>query len=937
MTGQPKILISPEEDREMARYLSRTMSISNWLAGFLVNRGIVTPREAGFFLFGDLSDLPCPFDLEGMDKAVKRIKKAIASQEKIMVYGDYDADGITATAILTLFLRKKGGIVFPFLPRREKEGYGLDSDAVTRAAEEGINLLITVDCGSKNPREVSLASSMGMDVVITDHHQIEDLPEACAVVNPHRPDNNYPYPDLAGAGVAFKLCQALEGRVSEYLKGLLPLVAIGTIADLVPLREENRILAREGLKEMEKTNFTGLRALLEKAGISGSINSGNIAFGVAPRLNAAGRLKTARIALELLLTEDPVKAERLSTVLDRLNRRRQGVEEKIVEEARGIFSARKKDLVLVGASEKWNPGVIGIAASKLVEEFSRPVLLIALEGNEGKGSGRSIPGFNLYQALKSVENCLVKYGGHPMAAGFTVEKSSIKELDEKINLFAREKIPEKLLRRRIAVEGPIDLDKADFLLMEDIEKLAPFGIGNPRPLFSNENLTVREKRQVGREGKHLQLKLGSDRATRQAIAFQMGSLFPQLKKGDGYQVVFAPRPNEWNGKKEIQLEVKDIAPSYIREKKQKGGDSRAFFCLVRSGDLARGRGEVLERVENEVRSTGRNAIYIAPTLNRLSQAWQQKPSRIECQLVSGMQQGYKVREALKRIKKKKPCLLFLSFPVFFYFFKRLTTAPLIFSWESPYPDFPPSTYFKFLESNLENWDKLYGMEFPENNWEIPFLPTREIKAGKPGIHFQKKGECRKPPDFSVPVCVFSSRRRKEAEKGSRDRQLVNPFQAVESGNEVLEVGDLPPTGGEFLSFLERWGGNRIIFPDRPETFTPPGRTIGREKLVRIYLEILAGDGVMTIVELGKNLEETPSVLKQALVIFQELGLVELMEKSAEKGFIINKTRGRNVDLFRSLRYNEFVNEKEAHLRWKELLEDSLSRFINVLGGAKNGP
>ncbi len=943
MTGSTKILIAPEENKEMVKYLSRTMDISRWLASFLVNRGIVTPREAGFFLFGDLCDLPSPFELKDMDKAVERINKAIKNLEEIMVYGDYDADGITATALLTHFLRKAGGKVFPFLPRREREGYGLDGEAVRKAAKSGIKLLITVDCGSKNADEISLGRSLGMDVIVTDHHQIEKLPPANAVINPHRTDDSYPFPDLAGVGVAYKLCQGTMEKIekpgcfSPQLGELLPLVAIGTVADLVSLREENRILVREGLRELEQTSFIGLKALLKKSGIEGQINSGNISFGLAPRLNAAGRLKTAKIALELLLTEDPLKAKRLSKILDRLNRRRQAVEEKIVNEAREIFSRRKTDRILLAASREWNPGVVGIAASKLVEEFSRPVLLIGLEGTEGKGSGRSIPGFDLYQALKSAEDCLVKFGGHPMAGGFTVEASKVDDLDRKMNQFALENLPDELLRKRISVEGLIDLEQTDFSLIDDIEKLAPFGIGNPRPLFSNESLTIRQKRQVGREGKHLQLKLASQgkKTFRQAIAFRMGSRYAELEKGKGYQVVFVPKTNEWNGRKEVQLEVKDISPSYIKEVTEKRESGRGSFSLLKSGNFKPGREKILKLIAEEIASSGKKGIYLAPTLRRLNRAWQKRPGKMECGFISGLKTKKEIRAAFKRLEGEEPFLLFMSFPVFFYYYPRLAFLPLILGWESPYPDFPPATFYRFLEKDLRKWEKFYGLEFSNFDWKLPFNPERELDLGQKEMVLQKIKREEMLNSFHFPLCVFSGKNKGKLSKNHVEKELIDSREAIKLKTDTLGIWGPPSTGGEFLSFLEEFQGERIVFAEGWEPMAKKSQLLDRDKMVRIYLELRGKDSPVLLENWKQKNQENPSLFMQALIIFQELGLVKITGKREDRRVEIKKTDGRNVDLFRSLRYNEFVNEKEAYLRWSEILNSSLSHFNNVLGGAEN--
>ncbi len=942
MKLQTKILISPEENREMIQYLSRTMSISRWLAGFLVNRGLLTPPEASFFLWGQLEDLPSPFELNDMEKAAQRIRQALKSKEKILIYGDYDADGITSTALLTRFLREEGGEVVSFLPRREREGYGLDEKVIKRAGQEGVQLLITVDCGSKDAGEVELAQSLGMEVIITDHHQVEELPAALAVINPHRQDNRYPYPQLAGVGVAFKLAQAVlqlkgeEDFSCSGLRKLLPLVAVGTVADLVPLRGENRVLVRAGLQEIERYPGPGLQALLQQAGIAEKIDSGNIAFGLAPRLNAAGRLKTAELALELLLTGDKSRAQRLSVVLDRLNSRRRGVGEQIVREARQVFSKREQDKVLVAASPRWNPGVIGIAASRLVDEFSRPVLLIGLEETEGKGSGRSVPGFNLYQALKQVENCLIRYGGHPMAAGFALAPAQVEQFTEEINEYARENLPQHLLKKRITVEGLLELEQTDYNLLADIEKLAPFGAGNPRPLFGNESLLIQEKKQVGRKGNHLKLRLGPTRKGifREAIAFGMGNLFSDLKKGSDYQFVFAPRSNEWNGRKEIQLEIKDIAPDYIREKKHITRQDSGSCTIIRSGQMEQGRYQLLEMMTEVLKENKRSGIYLAPTLYRLARAYQACPPGIEKTMLSGFHSRQLISTALHNLESKQPGILFLSLPLFYYFYNRLYTSGMHLGWESPYPDFPPATFYNFLGEKAPDWQGFLGLELAQPDWDIPFSGVQEIEMGGVPRRFILGNKEEKSGDAAVPLYFFSRERRRNL--NPQEKKLREGVPGKKKDYQGIRLGDLPSSGGEFISFLDNRAGDTVFLSGSAGPLLPPSRKIDRETLARTYLHLASKGESKPLDELISSWSGATAVFKESLRIMEELQLISISTRQGKKHLQIREIGGQNVDLFRSLRYNEFVNEREAHHRWFELWNTSFSSFIKVLGGTFYG-
>ncbi|NPV52823.1 MAG: DHH family phosphoesterase [Firmicutes bacterium] len=601
-------------DNQLAGELARSVGVSRIVAQVLINRGIATPRDAEAFLRADSADLYNPFLMKDMEAAALRISAAIKRGEKIRVYGDYDVDGITSTALLVMALRQLGARVDWHLPHRLDEGYGLNLESVKKAVADGVSLLVTVDCGISALEEVSAASELGLDVIVTDHHEPQSqIPCALAVVDPKRPDCNYPFRALAGVGVAFKLVQAVATTLGgmfggpELANDYLDIVALGTIADVAPLVEENRIIAKYGLQRLQSTRNQGLKALLAVSGINcgtggpnndsiagstsgnGGVNSNgggsnsssvggrgltawHVSFALAPRINAAGRMGSPDYALELLLSEDPGRAEELARMLNAENQARQDVEMSILGEAiaRVAEEGRAGDKVIVLAREGWHPGVIGIVASRVVEEYSRPAILITLEGEEGKGSGRSISCFNLHQALTMCDDLLERYGGHALAVGLGIRRENIDAFRRKINEIADGLISESDLVPEIDVDARLDLAEVSLDLVSQLEALAPFGAGNPYPLFVCDDMSVLEYRTVGSEGRHLKLKLGAGSAVHDAIAFGMGSIAANLfgfgaDIGAGFttrkvEAVFALEENVWNGRRSCQLNIKDIRP-----------------------------------------------------------------------------------------------------------------------------------------------------------------------------------------------------------------------------------------------------------------------------------------------------------------------------------------------------------------------------------------
>jgi len=439
---EPKWLLKKEWEEEECHILSSRWGFSPLLIKLLLNRGV---REDSFqdYLFPSFERLHDPFSMEGMKEAVDRILLSISRKEKILVYGDYDVDGITATSLLLKFMKDLKIPSFYYIPHRQNEGYGLNKEAIKKAFAKDVKLIITCDCGTTSVEEIKFAHSLGMEVIVTDHHQVEDnLPPDFIVLNPNKPGCNYPFKDLAGVGVAFKLCQAISQRVSfppEKLKSYLDLVAMGTLADMVSLSGENRTLVKLGLENLpSSTTSLGLRALINVTGLSGRvIEEGEIGFILAPRLNACGRLSLAKTAVKLLLTDSTKEALSLAHRLNRENSRRQNLERRMCQEAESILSGKIRK-VLVVASKDWHPGVIGLVASYLKEKYHRPALAFSIEKDTARGSARSIPGFSIFKALKKCSSLLTSFGGHQMAAGLTLPSANIRKLEEELNRIAEE-------------------------------------------------------------------------------------------------------------------------------------------------------------------------------------------------------------------------------------------------------------------------------------------------------------------------------------------------------------------------------------------------------------------------------------------------------------------------------------------------------------------
>ena len=552
-------------DQVKVKEITEKFGISELLVTVLVNRNIVGEKEVELFLNPTRNDFHDPYLMPDMRQAVDRIVKAIENKEKTMIYGDYDVDGITSITVLSRFFKERGLEVGAYIPNRLDEGYGLNKEAIKQIADEGYKLIITVDCGISGTEEVAYAYELGMEVIITDHHEpLDELPNALAIIDCKRKDNKYPFNSLAGVGVAFKLIQALGIELKldekEYLK-FLDIVCIGTISDIVPLVDENRVIAKLGLKLVEQTRSPGVRALLNAAAYK-EVNSNTVSFGIAPRINACGRMGHERDALDLFLTENIVEANKITEKLNEYNKKRQDIEKKIFEEA--IDKIEKENLkennALVVGAEDWHHGVIGIVASKITELYFKPSILICFEGEDGKGSGRSIPGFDLHAALCSSSKYLEKYGGHEMAVGLSLKKDKFDDFKKVFEEIAKEANTEEIVPV-IKIDKEINLKDITLESVKSLKLLEPFGESNKTPIFIYKNLRIDSIRALS-EGKHLKLTLKDGNTIINAIGFNMGKCSEEYLIGDRVDVIGVLETNVFNGVESVQINMKDIRKSY---------------------------------------------------------------------------------------------------------------------------------------------------------------------------------------------------------------------------------------------------------------------------------------------------------------------------------------------------------------------------------------
>ena len=558
-------------------------------AMILSARGMTGPRDAKAYL--DCSALmPDPFALKDMEQAVNRVRLALTRREKIAVFGDYDVDGITATCLLTDFLRRRGAECVSYIPGRLEEGYGLNPIAIRQLHGEGVKLIITVDCGITAVEEARLCRSLGIDLIITDHHECKEyLPLATAVVDPHRPDDTYPHRMLSGVGVAFKLAAALCGSQELVLRSYADMVCLGTVADVMPLQGENRVFVSRGLQLLQNSTRPGIIALMNECGCApADVSASSIGFMLAPRINAAGRMGQIHLAIELFLTEDSLRAKELAHALCELNRQRQQVEAQIYSEAIAMLPEGQIPDAIVLADEGWHQGVVGIVSSRIAEEYCCPTFLICLDGDHGKASSRSYGGFNLFSSLTSLSGLLESYGGHELAAGFTINRHKIGDFRREICRLAGEFYADAGPRTVLDVDCCIQPELLTIRGIESLSALEPTGNGCPKPVLMMQNLVIDRINLVG-NGRHMRLRLRSGNHTINAIYFSATPETASIEPGDVVDVAFSPQINEFRGERSVQMNVLDLRPSCAAE----CSHSTAGYTKLLSGTIGSAEAETL--------------------------------------------------------------------------------------------------------------------------------------------------------------------------------------------------------------------------------------------------------------------------------------------------------------------------------------------------------
>lgn len=531
----------------------------------LASRGIGDDRQARAYLDCN-APLLDPFLMTDMDKAAGRVGLAMSRGEKIAVFGDYDVDGITATCLLTDFLRRHGADVVSYIPGRLEEGYGLNPIAIHQLHAEGVKLIVTVDCGITAVSEAELCKQLGIDLVITDHHECKQtLPAAVAVVDPHRCDGGYPHKNLSGVGVAFKLASALCGSQETVLEEYADMVCLGTVADVMPLQGENRVFVARGLESLAHTKRPGIAALMAECGCAPeTVSASSIGFMLAPRINAAGRMGQIDLAVELFLTDDPDKAAEAARGLCELNRQRQAVESEIYRQAVSMLPMGKPPEAIVLADESWHQGVVGIVASRIAEEYACPTFLICLDGEHGKASSRSHGGFNLFASLSALSPLLESYGGHELAAGFTISRANIPEFRRQICALAAQYYTDDVPRTVLDVDCAVSPELLTLHNVDSLQMLEPCGNGCPKPVLMMKNLTIDRISMVG-GGRHMRLRLCSGHTYLNAIYFSANPQTVSIQPGDLVDVAFTPQVNEFRGARTVQMNVIDIRPSCSAE------------------------------------------------------------------------------------------------------------------------------------------------------------------------------------------------------------------------------------------------------------------------------------------------------------------------------------------------------------------------------------
>lgn len=572
--------------------LAENLGISPLIAQILASRGISNPVDAKKFLYSTVRDLYDPFLLEGMEKSVKRVKKAMDLHEKIVIYGDYDVDGITSISILMKYFQHIEYPVQFYIPNRLEEGYGVNEDAILKIAEDGTDLLITVDCGITSVHEAQVAKTIGLDVIITDHHECQsEIPDCYAVINPKQEICQYPFDMLAGVGIAFKLVQGLMGEeFYGFIDEIIDIAALGTVADVAPIADENRIITKFGLEKLNETSNLGLKALIEVAGVEGKdLNTGHIGFTLAPRINAAGRIGSPHLGVELLTTGDQTRAYELAQELNALNEKRQAIEKDILEEAINYIEKNvdiDKELVIVVKGHNWHTGIIGIVASRIAEKYYRPTIILNIEDGLAKGSARSVGKFSIFDAMSACKDLFSKFGGHEQAAGVSMPEENVTAFTKRVNDYAQKLLTERDLIPVLKVDGHILGRDISYKLLDELDLLQPFGLSNPKPQFVIEDLQVDKVMMIGKDKNHLKMIVHDQNRVFDSLCFGCDDKYGYVQSKDKVNMVAGLDRNSFRGVETIQLMIKDIrkytayAPSYKALRSQYDVSAAIYFEYI---------------------------------------------------------------------------------------------------------------------------------------------------------------------------------------------------------------------------------------------------------------------------------------------------------------------------------------------------------------------
>lgn len=582
-----------ENEMETTQWMGDSPDMSPVIKELLLQRGINSLDAAKEFLSPNISNLHKPDDLLGMDVAIERVHKAIEQNEKILVFGDYDADGVSSTTLLITVLQELGATCDYYIPNRFTEGYGPNEKAFSYAKEQGFQLIITVDCGIASVEEALFAESIGIDLIITDHHEPQEkLPQALAILHP-KCSPIYSFKELAGVGVAFKFAQCLLGYFPEHL---LDLVAIGTIADLVPLINENRILAFHGLQKLSATKRPGLKALKKQCKIEGNVSEEDVGFLIGPRINAVGRLQDAGLAVEMLMTQDEEEAEHLAEVVQGLNQERQQIVNEIVKEAETLVNENVRKGVTIVAKEGWNEGVLGIVASKLVRKYDRPAIVLAINSEKGtaKGSARSIPAFDLFQNCMKIKSYFTHFGGHSQAAGMTLPIDNVSILEHELGEMIHDQLTENDFKQEITISKTLSIQEINEELVNEINQLAPFGMANPKPTFHIKHFPS-NVRQIGATKDHLKVQFNQEAMLIDGIGFGLGELFPFISEKSPLSIVGEIGINEWNGNRKAQIMIKDIQIDELQLFDHRGKKQMDIAPFIQNADTYLAVGKEVEK------------------------------------------------------------------------------------------------------------------------------------------------------------------------------------------------------------------------------------------------------------------------------------------------------------------------------------------------------